>query len=139
MNGIMATGSLDRVAVVSMCRKNGYDIFNPFAVISVFQPVDMGEDVGIMPMGVFTTGSVGMVDFVMFRFKRVRQVSNLFFPDCFKDLIMGPELIEPDNLPPHLTGLVMVDDHAIAEKFPADCGAGRVDCTTESRAIRIPE
>jgi hypothetical protein len=81
MNGIMGTGSLDRVAVVSMCRENGYDIFNPFAVICVFQPVDMGEDVRIMPVGVFTTGSVGVVDFVVFFFKRVWKVSDLLFPD----------------------------------------------------------
>ena len=135
----MATGSLDRVAMVSMCRKNSYDIFNPFAVICVFQPVDMGEDVGIMPMGVFPPGSVGMVDLVVFFFKRVRQVGDLFFPDRFKDLIMGPELIEADDLAPHLTGLVMVDYHAVAEKFPADGGSGGVDCTTEPRTIWIPE
>ena len=81
MNGIMGTGSLDRVAVVTMCRKNGYDIFNPFAVICVLQPVNMGEDVRIMPMGVFPTGSMGMVDLVVFFFKRVRQVGDLLFPD----------------------------------------------------------
>jgi len=77
----MGTGSLDRVAVVSMCRKNGYDIFNPFAVIGVFQPVNMGEDMGIMTVGVFATGSMGMMDLVVFFFKRVRQVSDLLFPD----------------------------------------------------------
>jgi hypothetical protein len=138
-NGIMATGSLDRVTMVSVRRKNGYDIFNPFPVISMFQPVNMGKDVGIMSMGVFTSGSVGMVDLVMFFFKRVRQVGNLLFPDRFKDLVMGPELIEPDYLPPHLTGLVMVDDHAVAEKFLADGWAGRVDCAAEPRTIWIPE
>ena len=52
---------------------------------------------------------------------------------------MGPELIEPDNLPPHLTGLVVVDNHAVAEKFLADGGAGRVNCAAEPRTSRIPE
>ena len=52
---------------------------------------------------------------------------------------MGPEFIETDNLPPHFTALVVVDDHAVAEKFPADGGSGRVDCTTEPRTIWIPD
>jgi hypothetical protein len=137
--GIMDTCSLDRVAVVTMCRKNGYDIFNPFAVIGMCQPVNMGKDVGIMPVGFLATGSVGMINLVVFFFERVRQVSDLLFPDRFKDLIMSPEFVEPDNPAPQLTGLVMVDYHAVAEKFPADGGSGRVDCTTESRTIWITE
>jgi hypothetical protein len=64
-NGIIGTGSLDRVAMVSMCSKYGYDIFYPFAVIGMCQPVDMGKDVGIMPMGFLATGSVGMIDLVV--------------------------------------------------------------------------
>ncbi len=52
---------------------------------------------------------------------------------------MGPEFIEPDNLAPHLTGLVVVDDHAVAEKFPADGGAGWVNCAAEPRTLWIPE
>ena len=122
-----------------MCSKYGYDIFYPFAVIGMCQPVDMGKDVGIMPMGFLATGSVGMIDLVVLRFKRVRQVSDLLFPYRFKDLIMGPEFIEPDNPAPHLTGLVVVDYHAVAEKFLADGGAGRVNCAAEPRTSRIPE
>jgi hypothetical protein len=57
-NGIIGTGSLDRIPMVSMCSKNGYDIFNPFAVIGMCQPVNMGEDVGIMPVGFLATGSM---------------------------------------------------------------------------------
>jgi len=52
---------------------------------------------------------------------------------------MGPEFIEPDNLPPHLTGLVVVDYHAVAEKFLADGRAGWVNGAAEPRAGRIPE
>ena len=61
----MGTGSLHRVAVVSICRKNGYDIFNPFAVIGMFQTVDMGKDVGVMPVGFLTAGCMGMIDLVV--------------------------------------------------------------------------
>jgi hypothetical protein len=135
----MDTGLLDRVAVVSMCRKNGYDIFNPFTVIGMCQPVNMGEDVRIMPMGFLMTWSVGMIDLVVLRFKRVRQVSDLLLPYRFKDLVMGPEFIEPDNPAPHLTGGVVVDYHAVAEKFLADGGAGWVNCTQETRPIGVPE
>jgi hypothetical protein len=103
-NGIIGTGSLDRVTMVSMCRKYGYDIFNPFAVISMCQPVNMGEDVRIVPMSFLMTGGVGMMDLVVLRFKRVRQVSDLLFPDRFKDLIMGPEFIKADNPAPELSG-----------------------------------
>jgi hypothetical protein len=66
INGIIGTGSLDRIPMVSMCCKNGYDIFNPFAVIGMFQPVDMGEDVRIMTMSLLMTGSVVMMNLVVF-------------------------------------------------------------------------
>lgn len=138
-DGIMDTGSLDRVTVVSMCRKNRYYIFNPFMIIGMFQSVNMGEDVWIMSVGFLVTGGMGMINLVVFGFKRVRQVGDLLFPDRFKDLVMGPEFIEPDNLAPHLTGLVVVDYHAVAEKFLADGRAGGIYCTGEPRAIRIPE
>jgi hypothetical protein len=135
----MDTGSFNRIPVVSMCCKNGYDIFNPFTVIGMCQPVNMSKDVRIMPVGFLATGSVGMIDLVVFFFERVRQVSDLLFPDRFKDLIMGPEFVEPDNPAPHLTALVVVDDHAVAEKFPADGWAGWVNCAAEPRTSRIPE
>ena len=66
-------------------------------------------------------------------------MGNLLFPYRFKDLIVGPEFIEPDNLPPHLTGLVVVDNHAVAEKFLADGRAGWVNCTQKTRTIGVPE
>jgi len=51
---------------------------------------------------------------------------------------MGPELVESDNLAPELTGLVVIDQHPVAEKFPADSGAVRVDYAQRPRAFRVP-
>ena len=66
--------------MVVMCRKNRQDRFNPFTIVGMFQSVDMGKDVGIMPVGSLSTGGVGMRDLMVLRFKRVRQVGDLLFP-----------------------------------------------------------
>jgi hypothetical protein len=98
----------------------------------------MGKDVRIMPVGFLCTGSVGMLHLMVFRFKRVRQVSYLLSPYGFEYRIMGLELVESDNLAPELTGLVEIDQHPVAEKFLADSGAVRVDYAQKSRAFGVP-
>jgi hypothetical protein len=104
----------------------------------MFQSVNMGKDVGIMPVGFLCTGSVGMLHLMVFRFKRVRQVSYLLFPYGFEYRIMGLELVESDNPAPELTGIAEIDQHPVAEKFLADSGAVRVDYAQKSRAFGVP-
>jgi hypothetical protein len=58
--------------MVPVCRKDCQDIFNPFAIIGVCQPVNMGKNMRVMPMGFLRTGSMGMLHLVVLRFKRVR-------------------------------------------------------------------
>jgi len=100
--------------------------------------IDMGKDVGIMPVGFLFTGSVGMLHLMVLRFKRVRQICNLLFPYRFEYRIMGPEFINSDNLTPELTGHAFIDQHPVAEKFPADGGAVRIDYADNPRAVGLP-
>jgi hypothetical protein len=51
---------------------------------------------------------------------------------------MGPEFIDADNLAPELTGHAFIDQHPVAEKFPADSGAVRVDHADKTRALGVP-
>jgi len=81
---------------------------------------------------------MGMINLVVLRFKRVWQVSDLLFPYRFEYRIMGLKLVDPDEFTPELPGGVMVDQHPVAEKFPADGGAGRVDCADKTRAVGVP-
>jgi hypothetical protein len=98
----------------------------------------MGKDVMVMPVGFLCTGSVGMLHLMVFRFKRVRQVSNLLFPYRFEYRIMGLELVDPNEFTPELTGLVVIDQHPVAEKFLADSRAIRVDYAHKSRTFGVP-
>jgi|GEM_PF-4862739 hypothetical protein len=132
------TGSVHRIPLVTVRRKYRQDIFNPFTIIGMFNSIDMGKDVGIMPVGFLCTGSVGMLHLMVLRFKRVRQVSYLLFPYRFKYLVMGPEFIDSDNPAPELSGLTVIDQHPVAEKFPADGGAVRVDYAENTRAVGLP-
>jgi len=124
--------------MVVMCRKNRQDRFNPFTIVGMFQSVDMGKDVGIMPVGSLSTGGVGMRDLMVLRFKRVRQVGDLLFPYRFEYHIIGPELVDSYEFATELTGGVMVDQHPVAEKILADSGAVRVDYADRPRAFRVP-
>jgi len=47
----MVTGSINSIPMVAMCRKNRQDLFNPFAIVDMGYSVDMGKEVGIMPVG----------------------------------------------------------------------------------------
>jgi len=104
----------------------------------MFQSVDMGKDMGIMPVGFLCTGSMGMLHLMVFRFKRVRQVSYLLFPYGFENRIVGLELVDSYEFAPELTGYMVIDQHPVAEKFPADSGAVRVDYAHKSRAFGVP-
>jgi hypothetical protein len=117
--------------------KNGEDIFHPFMILGVFQSVDMGKEMGMMPVGCLFTGSVGMRNLFMLGIKGVRQVSYILFPDRFEYLIMGHEFVDSDEFAPALAGLVL-DQHAVAEKFPADGGAIRVNYAQKSRVLTFP-
>jgi hypothetical protein len=128
----------NRIPMVAVCRKNRHDIFNPFTIVGMFQSVNMGKDMRIMPVGFLCTGTVGMLHLMVLRFKRVRQVSYLLSPYGFENRIMGLELVESDNLAPELTGLVVIDQHPVAEKFLADSGAVRVDYAPKPRAFSVP-
>jgi hypothetical protein len=55
----------NQIPMVPVCRKDRQDIFNPFAIIGVSQPVNMGQDMRVMPMGFLCTGSVGMLHLVV--------------------------------------------------------------------------
>jgi hypothetical protein len=124
--------------MVAVCRKFSDDIYHPFLIIGMFQSVNMGKQVVIMAVVFLCTRSMGMLHLVMFRFKRVRQVSYLLFPYRFKNLIMGLEFIDADEPAPALTGLVVPDHHPVAEKFPADGGTVRIDYALKARAVAFP-
>jgi hypothetical protein len=134
----MVTGSVNRIPMIAMSRKNCQDRFNPFAIFNMCNSVDMGKDVGIMPVGFLIAGSVGMMYIVVLRFKRVWQVSDLLFPYRFEYRIVGLELVDPNEFSPKLPGVVVVDQHTVAEKFLADGGAGGVDCAEKTRAFWVP-
>jgi hypothetical protein len=51
---------------------------------------------------------------------------------------VSPEFIEPDNPSAELPTLSFVDQHPVAEKFLADCGAIRVDYTLKTRSFALP-
>jgi hypothetical protein len=51
---------------------------------------------------------------------------------------MGLELVDSYEFAPELTGLLVIDEHPVAEKFLADSGAVRVDYAHKSRAFGIP-
>ncbi len=123
--------------MVPVCRKNRYDIFDPFPIIGMFQSVNMRKDVWVMAVRFLVAGSVGMRYLVVLRFKRVWQVSNLLLPYRCEYLIVGPELVDPYESSSELTGLAMIDQHPVAEKFPADRGAVRINYADYSGAVWI--
>jgi hypothetical protein len=79
-----------------------------------------------------------MLHLVVLRFKRVRQVYYLLFPYRFEYRITGLEFIDSNKLAPALTGLAIPYQHPVAEKFPADGGAVRIDYAGETRAVTLP-
>lgn len=100
--------------------------------------VNMGKYMMVMPMGFLCTGSMGVLHLMVLRFKRVRYMSDFLFPYRFKYLILGLELIDPDNLAPALTALVVPNQHTIAEKFLAYGRTVRVDYTCKAGTAGLP-
>ena len=115
-------------------RKN---ICHPFVVIGMPETIDMGVNMGVVPMSNLGSGSMGVLYRVVFCLKRVWQDSDLLIPYFCEDLIMSPELINADDPAPDFAALRMMDQHAVTEKFPADCGSCRVYGTCKSLAFGV--
>jgi hypothetical protein len=49
------------ISMIPVCCKNGDDACLPFMIFSMGYPVDMGEKVGIMPMGYLCAGTMGVL------------------------------------------------------------------------------
>ena len=96
-------------------------------VIGMPEAIDMGVDMGLVPVSHLGPRSMGVLNRVVLCLKRVRQDSDLLIPDRSQDLIVSPELVDADDLAPDLSALRMMDQHAVTEKFPADRGPCRVD------------
>jgi hypothetical protein len=100
----------------------------------MIQAVNMGKDVMIMPMSSLCTGCMGVGHFVVLRIEQVRKMGDLILPDGFECRIMRLQLIDPHNPSPAIPRPVL-DQHPVAEKFPADGGAIRVDDAQKSLGI----
>ena len=54
-----------RVPVVPVRFKDRDHIIEPFVIIGMVNILNMGKDMGIMPVYVMSTGAVGMLDLIM--------------------------------------------------------------------------
>jgi hypothetical protein len=101
----------------------------------MLDPVNMSKDVRVVPMGFVLPGSMSVLYLLVLRFKRMWQVSDLLFPYRFQYRVMSPEFVEPDDPSTELTGVLLIDQHPVTEKFLADGRAIRVNYTLKTRTF----